>query len=197
MSGSVVVMPGQEGRAVESCGRLSGCTGGALKPGDVCPDGGVSVFRPVAQPFGCERRMHESGGHAFESGVRMSDRDVLMHRPAVQTHDAVHVRPEPRAKASEPGDRVHEPGDRVHEPGDRVNEPGRLLSRSDTSMSGSHGAAHRGDGWSLASAGWRFGSDGGLHGSGWRWSDPDATRTVGRGGISFGSPRSAIASAME
>ena len=69
----------------------------------------------------------------------MSDRDVVMHRPAVQTHDAVHVRPEPRAKASEPGLRVHEPGNRVHksgnrvnEPGHRVNEPGRLLARSDT-----------------------------------------------------------------
>ena len=141
----------------------------------------------------------------------MSDPEVVMHRPAIQAQDAEHACAEPRAKASEPGNRVHEPGDRANEPGDRVNdpndsanesgnrvnEPGRPLSRSNTSMSGSQGAAHWGEVWSLGSAGRRFGSDDGLHGSGWRCSDPDATRTVSRGGISFGSPRSAIASAME
>ena len=68
--------------------------------------------------------MHESGGRSFESGVRTSDPDVVMHRPAVQTQDAEDAWAEPRAKASELGNRVHEPGD-------RVNEPGRLLSRSD------------------------------------------------------------------
>ena len=49
-------------------------------------------------------------------------------------------------------------------------------------MPGSQGAAHRGDGWSLGSAGRRYRSDGALHGSGWQCSDPDATRTVSRGG---------------
>ena len=147
--------------------------------------------------------MHESGGRLFEFGGRMSDGDVVMHRPAVQTQDAADAREEPRAKASEPGDRMNEPGDRMNEPrakaseagngvneprakaseaGDGVNEPRAMAPRSDTWMSGSQGAAHRDAGWSLVSAGRRFGSGGGLHGSGWQCSDLDATRFVSRGG---------------